>query len=135
LNFLLTGGAGFIGSHLVEKLIKDNHSVICVDDLSTGNIDCLPKDENLLFINEKIQNHDILKLPDNVNGILHLASQASVPLSIDNFFESSSNNILGTLKVFSLAKELSIPLVYAVSSAIRLFTRFCIKRKTSIFIF
>ena len=118
MNFLLTGAAGFIGSHLVEKLNKDNHSIICVDDLSTGYKDYLPKDDNLLFINEKIQNHDILKLPDNVNGILHLASQASVPVSIENFFSSSSNNLLSSIRIFELAKLYNVPVVYASSSAV-----------------
>ena len=118
MKYLVTGGAGFIGSHLIEKLLNDNHSIVCVDDLSTGNKDYIPKVKNISFLNEKIQNVNLLKLPEDINGIFHLAAQASVPYSIDNFYKSSSNNLLSTMIVFEFAKNINVPIVYASSSAV-----------------
>jgi UDP-glucose 4-epimerase len=115
---LVTGAAGFIGSHLLEKLIQDDNSVICVDDLSAGYKDFLPKDNRISFINEKIQDIDIDKLPKSINGIFHLAAQASVQVSIDEFYSSSSNNLLSSIRTFDLAKLYNIPVVYASSSAV-----------------
>tara|TARA_X000000950_G_scaffold136815_1_gene170087 strand:- start:15284 stop:16195 length:912 start_codon:yes stop_codon:yes gene_type:complete len=116
MKYLVTGGAGFIGSHLVDKLIEDNH-VICVDDLSSGYLANLPKNKKLQIINKKFQD---LNLSDfnNIDGIFHLASQVSVQKSIDDFYNSSCNNMTLTFKVWSLAKEYNIPVVYASSSAI-----------------
>ena len=118
MRFIVTGGAGFIGSHLVEKLVSVGNHVICVDDLSTGCIDHLPESNLIEFINKKIQDINIDNLSSDINGIFHLAAQASVPISIDNYFESSSNNLLATLKVWDVAKKLNIPISYASSSAI-----------------
>ena len=117
-KFLVTGGAGFIGSHLIEKLLINGHQIVCVDDLSTGSEEYLINDDKLLFINDKIQNVDIPKLPKSINGIFHLAAQASVPLSIDEFYSSSSNNLLSTIRAFDLAKFYNVPIVYASSSAV-----------------
>ena len=115
--YIVTGGAGFIGSHLVERLINNGREVLIIDDFSSGYKNNLPSSHIDRVINKKIQNISIEDIK-NAEGIFHLAAQASVPVSIENFFESSSNNILGTLKVFSIAKEQNIPLVYASSSAV-----------------
>lgn len=116
MKYLITGGAGFIGSHLTEYLANSNQ-IIVVDDLSSGFEKNLPKSQNIELIKEKIQNVNINQLAD-VKGIFHLAAQASVPKSITDFFNSSSNNLLGTLKVFDIANKLNIPIVYATSSAV-----------------
>ena len=70
MNYLVTGGAGFIGSNLCRKLLSDGHSVICLDDLSTGkegNIHELKQDSNFEFVN-----HDLTKpfFPKNINGCM-----------------------------------------------------------------
>ena len=116
MKYLVTGGAGFIGSHLVDKLIEDNH-VICVDDLSSGYLVNLPKNKKLQIINKKFQDINISDF-NNIDGIFHLASQVSVQKSIDDFYNSSCNNMTLTFKVWSLAKKYNIPVVYASSSAI-----------------
>jgi UDP-glucose 4-epimerase len=117
-RFVVTGGCGFIGSHLVELLVSFGHTVFVIDDLSSGylsNIDGL--DGDITIFSEKAQNFDYESLQD-IAGVFHLAAQASVPYSISNFFESSSANMLSTFKVIEFCTERKIPLVYATSSAV-----------------
>ena len=117
-KYLVSGGAGFIGSHLVDCLLKNGHKVICVDDLSTGKLENLSHHKSLIYHKKRIQDFNDNDFDENIDGIFHLAAQSSVPLSIDNFYRSSSNNLLSSLKVLDISQKLSIPLVYASSSAI-----------------
>ena len=117
MNYLVTGGAGFIGSNLTEELVLSNHKVIVVDNLSSGYLHNLPVSKNINFIKTRIQDLELETIAD-ISGIFHLAAQVSVPKSIDDFYNSSSNNLLGTLRVFDLAKKLDIPVIYATSSAV-----------------
>ena len=115
-KYLITGCAGFIGSNLVKKIYK-NHELILVDDLSEGSALNLPKVLRKKLIRKRIQ--DIKKLKINkLKGIFHFAAQSSVPLSLNNFYKSSTNNIESSLKVFEFSKQFSAPVVYASSSAI-----------------
>jgi len=115
-RYLITGCAGFIGSNLVKKIYK-NYDLILVDDLSRGSVLNLPQELRKNLIKKKIQ--DIKKLKTKkLNGIFHLAAQSSVPLSLANFYKSSTNNIESSLKVFELSKKFSAPIVYASSSAV-----------------
>ena len=115
-KYLITGCAGFIGSNLVKKIYK-NHELILVDDLSEGSALNLPKVLRKKLIRKRIQ--DIKKLKINkLKGIFHFAAQSSVPLSLNNFYKSSTNNIESSLKVFEFSKQFSVPVVYASSSAI-----------------
>ncbi|SVD71089.1 uncharacterized protein METZ01_LOCUS423943, partial [marine metagenome] len=115
-KYLITGCAGFIGSNLVKKMHK-NYELILVDDLSEGSVLNLPKELRKKLIKRKIQ--DIKKLKTNkLNGIFHLAAQSSVPLSLTNFYKSSTNNIESSLKVFEFSKQFSAPIVYASSCAV-----------------
>ena len=117
MNFLVTGGAGFIGSHLCEYLSVNNHNIVIVDDLSSGSTENVQHLQNVNFKYDKIQKIETKELT-NIAGIFHLAAQASVPVSLDEFYQSSSNNLQSSIKVFSLARKLSIPVIYASSSAI-----------------
>ncbi len=118
MNLLVTGGAGFIGSHLCELLIAENHKVIVIDDLSTGKTFNLRNVKNkITFFNQKLETFDFKKFCE-IDGIIHLAAQASVPLSITNFFDSSMSNIYGTLSVIDHCQKNNIPLVFASSSAV-----------------
>ena len=115
-KYLITGCAGFIGSNLVKNIHK-NYELILVDDLSEGSALNLPRALRKKLIRKRIQ--DIKKLKTNkLNGIFHLAAQSSVPLSLANFYKSSTNNIESSLKVFEFSKQFSAPIVYASSSAI-----------------
>ncbi len=115
-KYLITGCAGFIGSNLVKNLYK-NYELILVDDLSEGKIKNLPSAVRKKLIKKKIQNISKLNTK-KLNGIFHLAAQASVPLSLKEFYKSSSNNFLSSIKVFEFSKKYSAPVVYASSSAI-----------------
>ena len=117
-TFLVTGGAGFIGSHLIEELMIQNHHIHCIDDLSTGSEDYIPQSANLELTKIKIQDIETHHISNSFDGIFHLAAQASVPISIEEFYQSSSNNILGTLKVWDIARNNNIPIIYASSSAV-----------------
>jgi len=115
--YVVTGGAGFIGSHLIERLILEQHQVVCIDDLSSGDMSYLSDNEELQVIKQPVHDVQETRLPI-IDGIFHLAAQASVPKSIDDFYNSSTNNLLSTLKVFDWAIKFNIPIVYASSSAV-----------------
>jgi UDP-glucose 4-epimerase len=118
-KFLVTGGLGFIGSHLVEYLLKCDYEVIVVDDLSTGKIENIatPESQKFKIIISKIQEVDISSF-GKLDAIFHLAAQASVPISVENLYLSSMNNLGSSLKLIDQASKLKIPLIYASSSAI-----------------
>ena len=115
---LVTGGAGFIGSHLCEEFLKEN-KVICVDNLSTGdckNVEHLMVNENFKFIE-----HDVSKpldLKGRVDLIFHLASPAS-PIDYQKLpIETMMANSLGTLNILNLAKEKNAKLLLASTSEV-----------------
>ena len=115
-KYLITGCAGFIGSNLVKNLYK-KYDLILVDDLSEGKIKNLPEILRKKLVRKKIQ--DIKKLKaKKINGIFHLAAQASVPLSLKDFFNSTTNNLTSSMKVFEISKQYSAPVIYASSSAV-----------------
>jgi len=115
-KYLITGCAGFIGSNLVKSMNKDNE-LILIDDLSEGKLKNLPPRLRKKIIKKKIQNIKKLNVK-KLDGIFHLAAQASVPLSLSDFYKSTSNNLTSSIKVFELSKEYSAPVVYASSSAV-----------------
>ena len=114
-SFIVTGGLGFIGSNLAKELSKKN-KVIIIDDLSSGKLSNIKKNKNIKIIIQKVQN--IKQIKKKVDGIFHFAAQPSVPLSIKNTYNSTSNNLLSSLKIFEIAKFQKIPILYASSSAI-----------------
>ncbi|MBD1172270.1 NAD-dependent epimerase/dehydratase family protein [Pelagibacterales bacterium SAG-MED05] len=115
-KYLITGSAGFIGSHLVKK-ISNEYDLILVDDLSKGSLKFIPKKYRKKLIKKKIQDLHKVNIK-KLKGIFHLAAQSSVPFSLKNLNESSTNNLSSSIKVFDLAKKYSVPIVYASSSAI-----------------
>ncbi len=117
-KFVVTGGCGFIGSHLVELLVSMDHSVTVIDDLSSGfrsNIEDIQSD--ITLIQEKVEQFNFESLGE-IACVFHLAAQASVPYSIDQFFISSSTNMLSTFRVIEFCAVRKIPMVYATSSAV-----------------
>ena len=117
-RYLVTGGCGFIGSHLCEALVKDSNEVIVIDDLSTGRLDNLDNVRSQIeFIQCRVEDYPLAEL-NKLAGVFHLAAQASVPVSIDNFFESSKTNLLSSLKLIEYCSKTETPFVYASSSGI-----------------
>jgi UDP-glucose 4-epimerase len=118
-HFIVTGGAGFIGSHLTEQLLAAGHWVTVVDNLTTGRLENLPRSERLRFLNKNILRCQPEDFPDPINGIAHLAATPSVTDSWLHPIAVHENNLSATIAVISLCKTLNIPkLVFASSAAV-----------------
>jgi UDP-glucose 4-epimerase len=120
---VVTGGAGFIGSHLAEELLKRRYKVIILDDLSTGrreNIEPIIANSDVQFIEGSVTDLPLLnKLFQNVSYVFHLAAIPSVPRSIESPLASHNVNITGTLNVLLAAKDNKVKkVIYASSSAV-----------------
>lgn len=121
---IIAGGAGFIGSHLCDALLKNGHTVLCIDNLLTGskeNIDHLKNDKNFTFIN-----HDVIKpLPPSITAeyVFHLASPASPnhhsPISYHNLpMETMMVNTTGTLNLLQFAQKQKAKFLYTSTSEV-----------------
>jgi UDP-N-acetylglucosamine 4-epimerase len=121
--FLVTGGAGFIGSNLCEALLKMGYAVRCLDDLSTGskqNVTELADNPNFTFIEGDIKDFDVcLKATDRVDYVLHQAAWGSVPRSIEMPLFYEQNNVVGTLNMMEASRQNKVKkFVYASSSSV-----------------
>jgi len=119
-NILITGGVGFIGSHIADTLM-DNNNVRIVDNFSTGNIKNLknPEHENLQIINADICNTNLDELTSGIDYIFHLAAMASVPLSVENPIECNEVNLNATVKLLKSAVNNDVEkIVFSSSSAV-----------------
>jgi UDP-glucose 4-epimerase len=109
VKVLITGGAGFIGSHLAERLLKDGHEVTIIDDLSTGsreNFEHLTSRKNFHWVIDTILNRPVLeKLVADCQMIYHLAAAVGVQYVIQNPLKSLQINIEGTEQVLELALQ------------------------------
>ncbi len=109
MKILITGGAGFIGSHLAERLLKDGHSVEIIDNLSTGrleNIETFKDHPKFHYTIGSILNRELLeKLVHGVDQIYHLAAAVGVKYIIENPLLSLKTNIVGTDNVLELANK------------------------------
>ena len=116
---VVTGGAGFLGSHLCDKLIAEGIKVICIDNLLTGNIENIEHlmgNENFLFIKHDVTN--FIHVPGNVDYILHFASPAS-PIDYLKFpIQTLKVGSLGTHKALGLAKEKNARFLLASTSEV-----------------
>mgnify|MGYP006083316465 FL=1 len=120
MKFVVTGGAGFIGSNIAKLLVKKGHDVIILDNFNTG------RKENLELIKDKIDLHvvDIRdkkivnEIINNSDGIFHQAALANVYESFSKSKEYFDVNVKGTKNIFEIAKENKIKVVFASSSSI-----------------
>ena len=120
MRYLVTGGAGFIGSNIVDELVRRGQEVVVLDDLSGG------KEANLAGVRDKIDLHvgsitDLAAVQSACKGVhyvLHLAARTSVPRSVLNPLETNHVNIDGTLNVLVAARDAQVRrLVFAASSS------------------
>ena len=120
MKILVTGGAGFIGSHIVEYLVQRGDSVTVVDNLNTGKIENLKSVfKKINFAQIDIRDFKVLKnLMENIDGIFHQAAMASVQDSFRIPEKFHDVNINGTENIFKIAKEFGIKVVYASSSSV-----------------
>ena len=116
---LVTGGAGFIGSNLVDALINRGVEVVIIDNLSTGNLDNINKNA-ILFRHDlcSLKSKDFLKILDGVDTVFHLAALARVQPSIDNPIPYNDANVNATLNVLYSAYKAGVSrVVYSASSS------------------
>jgi UDP-glucose 4-epimerase len=120
MHFLVTGGAGFIGSYLVHHLLNKEHSVTIVDNLHSGKMENLIEiKDNITFHKMDILEYDKLReIVKNVDGIFHEAALTLVQESFTKPDEYNLVNVTGTENIFKLAKEFGIKVVYASSSSV-----------------
>src|SRR5882757_4712097 len=120
MRYMVTGGAGFIGSNTVDELVQRGHCVVVLDDLSSG------KEENLSGVRDKItlikssitDIEAVRKAMHEAEYVLHLAARTSVPHSVQDPLETNRINIEGTLNILVAAKEKKVKrVVFAASSA------------------
>lgn len=119
MHFIVTGGAGFIGSHLTEQLLSDGHHVTVVDNLSTGNLQNLSEHPHLKLLIKDISKCQPQDFTEEIDGIAHLAATPSVTQSWLQPLQAHHNNLSATIAIIQLCQALNIPrLVFASSAAV-----------------
>ena len=120
MKILVTGGAGFIGSHIVEYLVGRGDDVTILDNLHSGKMQNLSKINNdVNFVNGNIKDYKLLeRLAKDSDGVFHQAALVSVPQSFKMQAEYFDVNTKGTENVLKLAKEYGFKVVYASSSSV-----------------
>ncbi len=119
MNIVITGGSGFVGSYLCEKLINDGHKIIVIDNLLTGsteNISNLIENKNFSFIEHDVQNH--IEIEDKVDYVLHFASAASPKAYTEHPVNTLKAGSVGTINTLGLAKKHSAEYLLASTSEV-----------------
>ena len=119
MNIVITGGSGFVGSYLCEKLINDGHKIIVIDNLLTGsteNINDLLDNENFSFIEQDVQDH--IEIEDKVDYVLHFASAASPKAYTEHPVNTLKAGSVGTINTLGLAKKHNAEYLLASTSEV-----------------
>ncbi len=122
MRVIVTGGCGFIGSHIVEQLLREGHEVTVIDNLSTGrllNIKHLISNKRLTFVEADISDHTkILPYFNNIDWVFHIAALADIVPSIEEPLKYHNSNVNGTISVLEAARKNNIKrFIYAASSS------------------
>src|SRR3989338_11367348 len=119
-KYLVTGGAGFIGSHLVDRLLKDGHEVVVIDDFSLGKKENLPKNKKLTVHKKSIcEKLDTIFRKHKFDAVFHLAALPRVQFSIAYPRESHEANINGTLNLLLATRDHGVKrFIYSSSSSV-----------------
>ena len=114
MRVFVTGGAGFIGSHVCERLLQSGAKVIAFDDFSSGHT----RIDGTTIIEGDVRNfEDVLSAMANCTHVVHLAALASVPASFANPAQSESINLQGTLNVIEAARQVGVKRIVFSSTA------------------
>ena len=116
---LITGGSGFIGSHVVDKFIANNYEVVVVDNLVTGNYKNIDG-KKITFVNEDIRNIKKLEeifVNNKISHVIHMAAQVSVSASVENIKYDAEENIIALINILELSKKYRIKKVLFSSTA------------------
>lgn len=116
---LITGGAGFIGSHIVDKLLENNYSVVVLDNLSSGSEDNLRNSNQLKLYQVNVEKDDLEDIfkTEKPDYVIHLAAQTSVNYSINNTYFDADMNIMATIRLLDVCKKYNIKKFLTASSA------------------
>ena len=120
MKILVTGGAGFIGSHIAEYLVQRGNDVTVLDNLTTGKKENLAKiNDKINFVNGDIRDYKLLeKLVNDTTGVFHEAALASVQQSFNMKDEYFDVNVNGTENILKLSKKYGFKVIYASSSSV-----------------
>src|SRR5262245_61521211 len=120
MNVLITGGAGFIGSHLAERFLQEDCSVSIIDDLSTGsidNIEHLKRNPKFSYVVESVFDRPLVsELTDRADIVYHLAAAVGVRLIVESPVRTIETNVRGTEVVLQAAAKKRKPVVIASAS-------------------
>jgi UDP-glucose 4-epimerase len=108
MKILVTGGAGFIGSHLVDRLIKEGHEVVVIDNLSTGKKENLNSKAKFYKIDIRSPKISQIFKKEKPEVVFHYAAQIDLRRSVENPIENAKINILGTLNILENCKKLKV---------------------------
>ena len=118
-KILITGGAGFIGSHIVDKLLENNYSVVVLDNLSSGTEDNLQNSDKLKLYQVNIEKDNLKEIfvTEKPDYVIHLAAQTSVNYSISNTYFDADMNIMATIRLLDVCKKYNVKKFITASSA------------------
>ena len=120
MKYVVVGGAGFIGSNIVDKLVEQNHEVVVIDNLSTGKRENINPKVKLEYIDisDPKQDKNMTEVMKGADSVFLLAAKARVQPSIENPVEYETNNTIGTLNVLKCASDAGVRrVVYSASSS------------------
>ena len=117
MRLLVTGGAGFIGSHFIDLVVGLGGKVVAVDDLSSGRADNLPGHRSVQFVKKDFRTCEARDFAGSFDAIVHLAALPSVATSWEQPIRAHESNLSLTLHAITLASELRIKRIVFASSA------------------